>query len=198
MLSNRLYRDFIQSATQEVGLDNFPLILAGHPLLPALQETGPLIKLEGEQAEKANASLQQALRLYYGHGARGLLLRIGRGMWTRMISEANFLEKAELEISRWLPVPARRRHILEVLTGRLREAGGAASVYSLDLDLLLVDRCGAATLGQTSAEPVCFVTLGLIQGALYWATGHEADVEEISCKATGAPACEFKVKLGGE
>ena len=78
----------------------------------------------------------------------------------------------------------------------LREGGGAASVHTLDLDLLLVDHSAAATLNQTSAEPICFVTLGLIQGALFWAAGQEADMEEIACKAAGAPACEFKIKPG--
>jgi predicted hydrocarbon binding protein len=198
MLSNRLHRLFVESAAQEVGLDKLPAISAGNTLLPSLLETESLAQLDGEQAAKANASLQQALRLYYGRGARGILMRIGQGMWNRMISQANFLEKAEQEIARRLPVPARRRRILEVLAGRLQEAGGKTSVHSLDLDLLLVDHCGAATLGQSSAEPICFVTLGLIQGALYWATRHEADVEEIACKAAGAPACEFKIKLGGK
>jgi predicted hydrocarbon binding protein len=80
----------------------------------------------------------------------------------------------------------------------LREAGGAVSVHTLDLDLLLVDHSAAATLNQTSPEPICFVTLGLIQAALFWATGQEADMEEIACKAAGAPACEFKIKLGGK
>jgi predicted hydrocarbon binding protein len=66
----------------------------------------------------------------------------------------------------------------------------------LDLDLLLVDRSAAATLGQTNVEPICFVTLGLIDRAFYWATGQEVDIEEITCKAAGAPACEFRIKLG--
>jgi predicted hydrocarbon binding protein len=144
------------------------------------------------------ASTQQALRLYYGRGARGILLRIGEGMWARMMAQANLFEKAQLEIVRRLPVPARRRRMLELLADVLREAGGAVSVHTLDLDLLLVDHSAAATLNQTSPEPICFVTLGLIQAALFWATGQEADMEEIACKAAGAPACEFKIKLGGK
>jgi predicted hydrocarbon binding protein len=198
MLSGRLYRLFIESVTQEVGLDNLPAIMAGNRLLPAAFKPGILAQLDGLQAERANASLQQGLRLYYGRGARGMLMRIGQDMWNRMVARANFFEKAELEIARRLPVPARRRHILETLAGRLHEAGGDTSVHSLDFDLLLVDRCGAVTLEETASEPICFVTLGLVQGALLWATGHEADVEEIACKATGAPACEFKIKLGGK
>lgn len=196
MLSNRLFRLFMETVTQEVGLDKLPAILSGNQLSPALLEPGSLARLDTEQACRANALIQQALRLYYGRGARGILLRIGQGMWARMTSRANFLEKAELEIARRLPVPARRRRILEVLAARLREAGGTTSVHSLDLDLLLVDHCGLATLGQSSPEPICFVTLGLIQGAFYWATGRAVDVEEIACQAAGAPACEFKIKLG--
>ena len=115
-----------------------------------------------------------------------------------MLAQANLLEKAQLEIVRRLPVPARRRRMLELVAESLREAGGAASVHTLDLDLLLVDHSCAATLNQTSTEPICFVTLGLIQAALFWASGQEADMEEIACKAAGAPACEFKIKLGGK
>jgi len=198
VLSNRLAQLFIESAIQEVGADKLPLILAENHLAPSLLDRGPHVKLAGSDAARGYASLQQALCLFYGHGARGILIRIGAGMWIRMIAQAGFREKAELEIARRLPVPARRRRMLELLAGYLREGGGAASVHTLDLDLLLVDHSAAATVNQTSAEPICFVTLGLIQEALFWATGQEVDVEEIACKAAGAPACEFKIKLGGK
>ncbi len=199
MLSNRLFRFFVDSATQEVGADNFPSILAEDhlsPLMPAMTDKTQLARLDGAETAVLYASLQQALRQYYGRGARGILLRIGEGMWGRMMAQANLLEKAELEIVRRLPVPARRRRILELLADTLRESGGAASLHTLDMDLLLVDHSSAATLNQVSVEPICFVTLGLIQGALFWATGQEADMEEIACKAAGAPVCEFKIKLG--
>jgi predicted hydrocarbon binding protein len=117
-------------------------------------------------------------------------------MWNRMLAQANLLEKAEMEIVRWLPVPARRRRMLDLVADTLQTGGGSASVYTLDLDLLMVDHSAAAAINQTSTEPICFVTLGLIQAALFWATGQEADMEEIACRAVGAPACEFKIKLG--
>ena len=195
-LSKRLVQFFMDSATREVGADKLPTILAENHLSPSIIEKTHLERLDGIDAAVLYASLQQALRKFYGRGARGILLRIGEGMWDRMMAQANFLEKAELGIVRWLPVPARRRRILDLVADTLQEGGGAASVHTLDLDLLLVDHSAAATLNQTSAEPICFVTLGLIQGALFWAAGQEADMEEIACKAVGAPACEFKIKLG--
>ena len=197
-LSNRLLRFFVDSARQEVGADKLSIILAENHLSASLIEKSHLSHLDGADAARLYASLQQALRLFYGHGARGSLLRIGAGMWTRMLAQANFLEKAELEIVRRLPVPARRRRMLELVADTLKKGGGAASVHTLDLDLLLVDHSAAATLNQTSSEPICFVTLGLIQAALFWAAGQEVDLEEIACKAVGAPACEFKIKLGGK
>ena len=197
-LSNRLVWFFIDSATREVGADKFPTILTDNHLSPLIIEKNHLVTLDGEEAARLYASLQQALRLFYGRGARGILLRIGEGMWNRMMAQANLLQKTELEIVRRLPVPARRRRMLELVADILREGGGAATVHTLDMDLLLVDHSSAATLNQTSVEPICFVTLGLIQAALFWATGQEADMEEIACKATGAPACEFKIQLGGK
>jgi len=51
---------------------------------------------------------------------------------------------------------------------------------------MLVDHSAAAAGGQSSDEPICYVTLGIIQGALFWVIGQEAYVEEVACKATGA------------
>jgi predicted hydrocarbon binding protein len=198
IISNRLLTLFIESARQEVGADNIPAILAGSSLLLSFFEKEALVRMEGVEATRLYATFQQSLRLFYGRGARGMLLRIGQNMWDRLVAQAGFREKAELEIARRLPVPARRRRTLGLVAERLQEGGGAASVHTLDLDLLLVDHACAATFGQASVEPICFVTLGLVQGALFWATGKEVDAEEIACKAAGAPACEFKVKFGGK
>ena len=197
-ISSRIVQLFVEAALQEVGAENMPRVLEMVSLLPSVIEKDSLDNLNGMQSAELYALLQQALRLFYGRGARGILSRIGYGIWERITTRANFLEKTELEVVRWLPVPARRRRVLDLIAERFRAGGGAASVHTLDLDLLLVDHSAAAAFGQSSDEPICYVTLGIIQGALFWATGQEADVEEVTCKATGAQACEFKVKLGGK
>ena len=166
MISNHLLQLFVDSAAHEVGAENVPVILAGNHLAPSILEKDSLDRLDGMEAAKVYASYQQALRLFYGHGARGTLLRIGQGMWDRITAQANFREKAELEIARRFPVPSRRRRMLEIVAGYMQEDRAATSVHTLDLDLLLVDHSADATLGQTTIEPICFVTLGLIQGAL--------------------------------
>jgi predicted hydrocarbon binding protein len=197
-ISNRFIQLFVTLATEEIGAQELPLVLVEAELKPAAIEKAALVRLNGLQAAELYAALQRALRDYYGRGARGALLRIGRKMWDRMIAEANLVEKAELEIIRWLPVPARRRRVLDLLAEHLREGGGSASVHLLDIDLLLVHPSSATASLQPSGKAGCFVTLGMIQRALAWATGQEADVEEIACKAAGAPACEFKITFGGK
>jgi predicted hydrocarbon binding protein len=196
-ISQCLLKQFVFAAFEEVGVDKLARVLSGAGLSPAVVETESLNRLFGHDAADLYARLQQALRVFYGRGARGILLRIGRTIWERMVIEASFREKAELEILRRLPVPARRRRTLDFVTDHLRAEGGSATLHLLDTDLLLVDQSCAATCGQESTGPICFVTLGLLEASLYWATGQDADIEEISCRAAGGNACEFKVRLGG-
>jgi len=198
VISSRLVQQFVAATVEEVGVEKLALVLADVNLSPSAIEPENLGGMDNRAAAELYARLQQALRMYYGRGARGILLRIGRGLWQRMVAQASLREKAELQIVRRLPVPARRRRVLEFVAERLRDPGGSSSVHLLDVDLLLVDRSGAAACGQADDEPICYVTLGIIQGALFWAVGREVDVEEVACKATGAPACEFKIKFGGD
>lgn len=195
VISTRMAQYLAEAAIQEVGLNKMPSVLAMVHLTTAGLEKDAIAKLSATEAARLYASIQQALRLFYGRGARGVLTRMGRLIWEQMTTQATFREKAELEVARWLPVPARRRRVLDLVAERLREGGGDTSVHTLDLDLLLVDRSGAATVNQEAAEPICTVTMGMIREALFWATGQEVDVEEIACKAAGAPACEFKILL---
>ncbi len=192
MISLRLVKAFITAAVDETGSHNLPAVLASSGLTP-----GDLERVEATSAADLYARFQQALRSFYGRGARGMLLRFGRGMWDRLVAGAGLKEKAELEIARRLPVPARRRRVLNLVAARLQEGGGSASLHTMDLDFLLVDHASPSATGQKNDAPICYVTLGFIQGALFWATGKEADVEETMCKAAGAPACEFKVRSGG-
>jgi predicted hydrocarbon binding protein len=195
VISSRFVQQFVAATTEEVGAEKLTLVLADENLSSSVLAQENLRRLDGRAAAELYARLQHALWLFYGRGARGILLRIGRGLWQKMVEQASLLEKAEMQIVRRLPVPARRRRVLEFVAERLRDPGGSSSVHLLDVDLLLVDRSGAATCGQADDEPICYVTLGMIQGALFWATGREADVEEVACKVTGAPACEFKVSI---
>ncbi len=192
MISVRLVKSFIHSTLEEISGRNLPLVLEKTGLTPA-----DLEGVDSESAAEIYARFQKALRLFYGRGARGILLRVGHDMWEQILRHTTLKEKAELEIARRLPLPARPRRMLDLVAARLAEGGGCTRIYTLDRDLLLVDERGAAALGQQESAPICHVTVGILQAALLWATGQDMDIEEIACKATGAPDCEFKIRYGG-
>jgi hypothetical protein len=198
VLSGRLPQAFLDTAAQEIGAEKLAAILIEGRFPPSILDKDSLAEMDGREAAALYVSLKRTLCAVYGREARRRLARIGRGMWNRLVQEANSKEKAELEIARRLPVPARRRRLLDLVAAHLREGGGKASVRRLDLDLLLTDGGSTSAGAQTSDGPLCAVTLGLIQGALLWGTGQQADVEEAACRAGGDPACEFRVKPGGK
>jgi len=108
---------------------------------------------------------------------------------------SHLLEKAELEIVRRLPVPARRRRILELL---LIHCGRAVA---RPRSILLIWICCWSTILVPRPSTRFPLNRSACNswpdpGRPFWATGQEADMEEIACKAAGAPACEFKIKLG--
>ena len=187
---------FYDAIVGQLGQNNLAAILEKASLPLGWAQPDSIQKLNPFEAARAYAGLQQALRTYYGRGARGVLLRVGGSMWEPLIKTAPLAQKAQIAIIRRLPVGTRCKQILDMLAVFLSFEKGDVTVHSLDLDLLLADHASPGTLDITADTPICFVTQGLIHEALYWATGSEYDVEETSCRALGEKACEFTITAG--
>ncbi|MBM3153059.1 MAG: hypothetical protein FJZ96_12805 [Chloroflexi bacterium] len=188
---------FLDLAQEEVGKGVLEKVLGKSGAPSSALDPASLAALDSHRAAQIYIDMQQAIRNYFGRGARGSLLRIGRGLWQRKLEQSNFIQNAHYGILKILPLPYRCQKVLELVAKILHPGLEGTSVHLLDVDLLLVDRLGADSGSFPSDEPACFVTLGLIQAALAWATGMEMDVEEIACQSMGAQACEFKVALAG-
>jgi len=98
-------------------------------------------------------------------------------------------------VIRRLPLRARRKSTLELLSRFLSTRPGDVTLHTLDLDLLLADHVSPTTQETESRQPICFVTQGLIHESLLWATGQRPDVEETSCRARGDDTCEFRITV---
>lgn len=192
--SSRILRRFVETVVVELGADqlNAMLALAKLPAKWAKPET--FLKMDAAESARAYASLQAAMRTYFGRGARGVLLRVGRRLWDHLLDDAALGGKAQALVIRRLPLNARRKSALELLARFLGAQSGDITLHTLDLDLLLVDHASPATDGYRDPSPICFVTQGLIRESLFWATAENHDVEETSCKARGENTCEFKIK----
>ncbi|MBN1303813.1 MAG: hypothetical protein JXA13_05205 [Anaerolineales bacterium] len=184
---------FFRAAAAELGRKNLDVVLQKAGLASDQANSMVLNQLNDLTAGEAYASLQQAIRAYYGRGARGLLLRVGKNLWSRMLDDFSLKEKVLSWIIRILPIELRIKFTLELISRLLSVNSADMSIHSLDLDWMLVDHASPTTHGQVSDKAVCFVTLGVIQEALYWAARKEYDIEEIACRAAGAQKCEFKI-----
>lgn len=195
-LSNRVLSRFVETVAKELGGDQFSamLSLSGLPAdwsaPEAFAKTNPL------ESAKAYASLQAALRTYYGRGARGALTRVGQRLWHHLLGDAAFGGKAQAVIIKRLPFAMRRKPALELLGKFIGTQPGDVTVHTLDLDLLFADHASPTADSQSAPAPICFVTQGLIHECLFWATGQNYDVDETSCKAKGEGSCEFTITGG--
>lgn len=198
LLPVRFFRLFLDTLTAEIGYDALVAILEKADLPADLVDPRTVSHYTSQSAAEAYARVQKAMRVYYGRGARGTLVRIGRLLWARLLETASISERTMAQFIRTLPPAMRCKAALDLLAHFMREKPAGATVHTLDLDLMLVDRASAACLGQNEANPVCYVTLGLIQENLFWATARDHDIDEVSCRAAGGDDCEFKIVLEGK
>jgi predicted hydrocarbon binding protein len=194
--SNRILRRFVETVAVELGADQFNVMLALSKLPTEWSKPKTFMRMDPTESAKIYASLQAAMRTYYGRGARGVLLRVGQRLWDFLLDDAALGGKAQAALIKRIPLMTRRRKsILELLARLIEVQANDITVHTLDLDMLLVDHVSPTAAGQQSSQPICFVTQGLIRESLFWATEQNFDVEEISCKATGKESCEFKIMV---
>ena len=194
--SGRILGRFVETAALELGTDQFHAILSLSQLPEEWAKPETFLKMDSVKAAQVYASLQAAMRTYYGRGARGVLLRVGQRLWHHLLDDAALGGKAQAALIKRLPMNVRRKSTLELLGRFLGDKPGDITVHTLDLDLLLVDNAAPSAEGYSDVNPICHVTLGLIRESLFWATGQGYDVEETSCKARGETTCEFKITTG--
>jgi predicted hydrocarbon binding protein len=189
-----LYR-FVEAAAAELGPEQFGGILTLSELPAEWAKPASFRKMGQVEAARVYGTLQTAMRTYYGRGARGALFRVGQRLWHRLLEDATLPGKAQAVVIKRLPLRSRRKSTLELLSRFLSVKPGDVTLHTLDIDLLLDDHVSPTTQGVQSRSPICFVTQGLVQESLLWATGQRPDVEETSCRARGDHSCEFRIVL---
>jgi len=193
---NRVLQRFVETSALELGPDQFSAMLALTQLSAEWAKPETFSKTDAVESAKAYASLQAAMRAYYGRGARGALIRVGQRLWSHLLNDAALGGKAQAAVVKRLPHSTRRKATLELLGKFIGTESDDVTVHTLDLDLLFADHTSPNADGQSASAPICFVTHGLIRESLFWATGQSYDVDETSCKAMGEDACEFTITGG--
>ena len=131
--SPRLLRVFVQTVSTELGADNLTAVLEKAGLSLLLSDPEAVARFDTSAAADAYAGLQQALRIYYGRGARGILLRVGAQFWNRLLDESPLTVKPQIPLARSLATAARPKPALDLLARLFSAKSGDITVHTLDL-----------------------------------------------------------------
>jgi bacteriochlorophyll 4-vinyl reductase len=146
------------------------------------------------------ASLTAGLLNFFGRAGKGMLRRVGRLSARHGIKQQGALFGiATLVSSKLLPVPIQLRIGLENMQKGFRKlnqaAGQEVHLYVEDRGdrLAYVDQECSQCAGIEADSPICLIRTGTLQEALSWVIGKEFEVEEVACRAMGAPACVWEI-----
>jgi len=139
------------------------------------------------------ARLLHAVRLYYGMGARGTLIRMGRRIFQLYTTRHRLRSAGRRALYLLLPPSLRKAVALRDLAERMGEPGSVTLQRENDV-VWLVDRGSERTYGSSASAPSCWTAIGEIAECIMWATGQEPLVTEVNCRLTGAESCRFEIR----
>ncbi len=137
-------------------------------------------------------ALHNALELAYGpRGGRGLALRSGRVFFSHLVREYGEVMGLTESAFRLQPADKRVKATLDALATFFNQhTDQVVQVMETDEKILWqVESCPVCWERQ-GREPVCQLTVGMLQEGAYWASGGKIyHVVEEACIACGDPAC---------
>jgi predicted hydrocarbon binding protein len=141
-------------------------------------------------------TISKATETMYGpRGARGMELRAGRYAFNLGLKEFGpLLGMADLAL-KLMPMTMKMKIALNATAQtfdrfsdqptRVEERKGQF--------LYIIEKCPVCW-GRSSDKPCCHLAQGILEEALTWVTGgHSFHMEEIECRALGAPSCVFAI-----
>lgn len=138
---------------------------------------------------------QQAVEDFYGpRGARAMLIRIGRATFRYTLQEQPaILGLAGLALKA-LPTGSRMKLVLDNITKAANEDVNLKAQLREEPDsyYYVNEECPCRWRPEHD-KPACFVTVGVLQEAMLWATGKNFKAEEVACISNGASACVYRI-----
>ncbi|HWR65711.1 MAG TPA: hypothetical protein VN364_06295 [Bellilinea sp.] len=158
----------------------------------------PMPKAGGQShwSWKNFSDLSTELTARYGQlGARGTALKVGRAAFQGVVRTYGSAEGFEEQQYQLLPVRKRARAGLEKLAAIFDCACGMRVTVTAEPDAWLWTLAECEECNNPAVEAmVSHFMLGLLQAYLAWISGGKVfQVEEIACRADGAPDCVIRV-----
>lgn len=191
----------LKAAEEVIGKQGLAIILRENGLERFIDHyPSENLHLSWEIKARDYASLCTGIMKFYGRAGKSVVIRIGR------ISSKFAIEKQGAVFN----VAARTAIKLlpsstQVKTGMENMQNGFRRIYSeggCEIHLGIEDRgdkwayisetCPMCA-GKESDSHICWPFTGTLKDSVRWLTGKEFEVEEVACRAMGAPACVWEV-----
>jgi predicted hydrocarbon binding protein len=145
-------------------------------------------------------ALSAGLLEFFGRAGKSMTLRIGRQTARYAVEyQGALFGTAALLASKVLPVATQMKMGLNATQLGFRKLSQSVGQ---DQRLRVEDRgthfayiaedC-ASCAGKQSSEPICLIQTGGLQEGMNWQIGKDFEVEEVECRAMGAPACVWHI-----
>ncbi len=158
------------------------------------------LKLTGLLSYGDYASLSAGLLSFYGRAGKSMVLRIGRISAKHGIEQQGALFGLGVVIAaKVLPIPMQLKIGLDTIqSGFSKLAASAGQELHLSVEdrgdkwAYLAPEC-AMCAGKQADDKICWLFNGTLQESLHWQTGKDFEVQEVACRALGAPACVWEI-----
>lgn len=192
----KMARIILQAMEEVIGRNGVTAVL-NQANLSEMIGAYPLNTLDRTVSFETISKLQVALEQLYGpRGGRGVALRAGRATFKYGLREFGPLLGFTDLAFRLMPQEERLRQgaenfaeIFNRFTDQIVRIEETPEIF-----LWKIERCPVCWQRQADG-PACHLAVGLIQEALYWATGGKYfNIEEIACVANGAANCTIRIE----
>jgi bacteriochlorophyll 4-vinyl reductase len=189
------------AAEEVVGKQGLHILLRERGLERFIDSYPPeLLKISGSITLGDYAQLCAGLLTFFGRAGKSMVIRAGRLTSKYAIEkQSGVYNVAAKTAAKLLPSSLQVKIILDNM------ANGYNKLYAengQELHFKVEDRgdkwafisveCPLCA-GKAADQPMCWGRIGTLKESALWLTGKEFEVEEVECRALGAPACIWEI-----
>jgi predicted hydrocarbon binding protein len=191
----------LQAAEEVVGKQGLGIILRENGLERFIDRyPPPNLVLNWDICYGDYANLCTGVMKFYGRAGKSVIIRIGRISSKLAIEKQGAVFNAAARTAiKFLPSSAQIKTVIENIQEGFRKInreGGSDIQISIedrgDKWAYIAETCPFCA-GKESDSHICWTWIGALKESLMWFAGKEFEVEEVACRALGAPACVWEV-----
>ena len=185
------------AAEEVIGKQGLSAILRQIGLVRIIDHYPPeLLQVSGNFRYADYANLNCGLLEFFGRAGKSMTMRVGRLSARHGIEQqSEIFGIAVLIASKILPLPTQIRKGLESMQNGYRRLMPNVRLELEDRGdkiAYLTETCSLCA-GKEANGHICWTFSGVLQGLLSWQTGKELEIDEVECRAQGAPKCVWEI-----